>query len=238
MVCHSYPKTPPRCQAERPSGRLCARILTRFWFFFSTFFSSPLPRAFCFSSSQRQHTPSCSHLNMSSRSHRRMWGLRLFSWVWFYQSGSAISSSGVCDTRVLQRLFHTDGDTDYHAAKAEYQRTAKVPRGWKREDLDRGFNTTGLWAYCRHPNFTAEQTIWFILYQWSCYATKVLYTWTGVGSLCLMLLFQGSTRLTEKITAGKYLEYKYYQEQVGMQIPSLKPYSAPQAKRTRQKKET
>ncbi|KAI2642654.1 DUF1295-domain-containing protein [Xylaria nigripes] len=118
---------------------------------------------------------------------------------------------------------------DYQNAKKSYQKTAKVPRdcGYTREDLDRGFITSGLWAYCRHPNFTAEQTIWLVMYQWSCYAGNVLYSWAGVGSLFLIMLFLGSTWLTELITAGKYPEYKAYQQQVGVLLPSLRPYKAP-----------
>lgn len=69
-----------------------------------------------------------------------------------------------------------------------------------------------------------------MLYQWSCYATKVLYNWTGFGAMFLIFLFQGSTWLTELITAGKYPEYKHYQKQVGMQIPTLTPYTTPPPK--------
>ncbi|KAH6654347.1 hypothetical protein BKA67DRAFT_535673 [Truncatella angustata] len=133
---------------------------------------------------------------------------------------------------VASEWFSDQQQWDYQNTKHEYQKTAKVPRGSKHEheELDRGFITSGLWAYCRHPNFTAEQTIWFVLYQWSCYATQVLYSWTGLGSLFLIMLFQGSTWLTELITAGKYPEYKHYQGQVGMTVPSLTPYKAPQPK--------
>ena len=80
--------------------------------------------------------------------------------------------------------------------------------------------TSGLWGYSRHPNFIAEQLIWFVLYQWSCYATNTLYSWTFAGSGSLFLLFQGSTWLTEAITAGKYAEYAEYQRQVGRLIPT------------------
>jgi steroid 5-alpha reductase family enzyme len=122
-----------------------------------------------------------------------------------------------------------DTVTDYQTAKKEYQKTAKIPRGcgYTVEDLNRGFITSGLWAYCRHPNFTAEQTIWFVLYQWSCYAGNVAYSWAGSGPLFLIMLFQGSTWLTELLTDGKYPEYKYYQKQVGVLLPSLRPYKAP-----------
>lgn len=125
----------------------------------------------------------------------------------------------------------TDTVIDYQTAKRNYQKTAKIPRdcGYTQEDLNRGFITSGLWAYCRHPNFTAEQTIWFLLYQWSCYAGNVSYSWAASGSLFLIMLFQGSTWLTELITAGKYPEYKAYQKQTGVLIPSFRPYKTPVA---------
>ncbi|RBR25825.1 uncharacterized protein FIESC28_01318 [Fusarium coffeatum] len=122
---------------------------------------------------------------------------------------------------------------DYHEAKHKYQAEAKVPKEFKytQADLDRGFNTSGLWAYSRHPNFAAEQLVWLVLYQWSCYATKNLYSYTLAGSAALVMLFQGSTWLTELITVGKYSEYPKYQKQVGMFLPkSLRPYKTPPPK--------
>ncbi|KAF4470918.1 DUF1295 domain [Fusarium albosuccineum] len=119
---------------------------------------------------------------------------------------------------------------DFHKAKNQYQKEAKVPRGfsYQQADLDRGFNTSGLWAYSRHPNFFAEQLVWFVLYQWSCFATNNLYSYTFAGSGALILLFQGSTWLTERITAGKYAEYPLYQKHVGMFMPtSIRPYKTP-----------
>ncbi|KAG5977526.1 hypothetical protein E4U55_006721 [Claviceps digitariae] len=132
---------------------------------------------------------------------------------------------------VLSEWISDGQQWNYQNAKHQYNRDAKVPRGWNQSDLDRGFNTSGLWAYSRHPNFLAEQTIWFVLYQWSCYATNSLYSWTFLGSGSLILLFQGSTWLTEAITAGKYPEYSTYQRRVGMFIPtSFGPYKAPSYK--------
>lgn len=108
----------------------------------------------------------------------------------------------------------------YQEAKKRYLSTAKVPAGFHQEALDRGFLAEGLWAYSRHPNFAAEQAIWLVLYQWSCYATQSVYGWAGVGAASLVVLFQGSTLLTERITASKYLEYPAYQKQVGMFVPT------------------
>ncbi|KAL2022326.1 hypothetical protein VTK56DRAFT_5724 [Thermocarpiscus australiensis] len=119
----------------------------------------------------------------------------------------------------------------YQSAKKQYKESGKVPAGFKQADLDRGFITSGLFGYSRHPNFAAEQSIWFFLYQWSCYATKNLYSWAGVGPSFLILLFQGSTWLTELITCGKYPEYPEYQRSVGMFVPKgLSAYQTPVAK--------
>ncbi|KAI9166678.1 hypothetical protein HJFPF1_02792 [Paramyrothecium foliicola] len=131
-------------------------------------------------------------------------------------------------------LFETISDEQqwvYQNVKHRYYKDGKIPRGYRQGELDRGFLTSGIWAYSRHPNFLAEQTIWFFLYQWSSYASNTLYSWTALGSGALILLFQGSTWLTEAITAGKYPEYKSYQQQVGMFIPkAFKPYQTPEHK--------
>ncbi|KAI0024750.1 DUF1295-domain-containing protein [Xylariomycetidae sp. FL0641] len=137
--------------------------------------------------------------------------------------------TGVQLALVTSEWFSDQQQWNYQTAKQEYRKTAKVPRGcgFTQEDLDRGFITSGLWAYSRHPNFAAEQTIWFVLYHWSCYASKVLYNWAGVGPTFLIMLFQGSTWLTELISSGKYPGYRHYQDQVGAFFPGLRPYQAP-----------
>ncbi|EGC42400.1 DUF1295 domain-containing protein [Histoplasma capsulatum var. duboisii H88] len=113
----------------------------------------------------------------------------------------------------------------FQKAKKEYNEIARIPSRYKgiytNDDLSRGFVVSGLWAWCRHPNFVAEQAVWLALYQWSCVKTDQLYNWTGIGSLCYVALFQGSTYLTEKITASKYPDYKQYQLRVGKFIPRL-----------------
>lgn len=111
--------------------------------------------------------------------------------------------------------------SDFQQAKKSYQQTAKVPYRFEQEDLDRGFVVTGLWSWSRHPNFAAEQAVWVTLYQWSCYTTDVLYNWTALGAISYLILFQASTWFTELVTAGKYPEYKEYQQRVGMFLPKL-----------------
>lgn len=110
--------------------------------------------------------------------------------------------------------------------------------GYQKADLERGFLTSGMWSYSRHPNFAAEQTIWFLLYQWSCIASDSTYSWALTGAGSLIVLFLCSTRLTEQITASKYPGYAHYQENVGMFLPTtLEPYAgrrseAPRVSRT------
>jgi hypothetical protein len=113
----------------------------------------------------------------------------------------------------------------YQQAKKDYQATAKVPIGSKytQEDLDRGFVVSGLWSWSRHPNFAAEQAIWLALYQWGCNSTSVFVNWTFAGAFSYLLLFQGSTWFSEKITGGKYPEYKDYQRLVGRFVPKVLP---------------
>lgn len=112
---------------------------------------------------------------------------------------------------------------NFHRAKHEYQDNARIQGEFKdqfsAEDLERGFVVSGLWSWCRHPNFTAEQAVWLTLYLWSCYRTDSYLQWTGFGILGYLAIFQGSTRLTEDISAGKYPEYRDYQARVGRFIP-------------------
>lgn len=121
-----------------------------------------------------------------------------------------------------QSRINTDRmGTDYQTAKHDYLKTAKVPEGYEQADLDLGFNTHGLWKWSRHPNFLAEQTIWVLLYQWACFETFSFFNWAFAAPLSYLFLFQGSTWLTELISAGKYPEYKIYQSRVGKFVPKL-----------------
>ncbi|KAI9775925.1 MAG: hypothetical protein M1839_000714 [Geoglossum umbratile] len=122
---------------------------------------------------------------------------------------------------VLFEWFADQQQWRFQQAKKEYLRTAKVPPRFEQGDLDRGFVVTGLWSWSRHPNFAAEQAIWFTLYQWSCVVTGTLYNWTIVGALSYVILFQASTWFTELISSEKYPEYAEYQQQVGMFLPTI-----------------
>lgn len=122
---------------------------------------------------------------------------------------------------VLFEFFADQQQWDFHKAKDQYKNTAKVPPKYTRAEMDMGFCSSGLWSYSRHPNFLGEQSVWVILYQWSCWETGSLYSWAAAGAMSYLILFQSSTWLTEKISAGKYPEYKEYQARVGKFLPKL-----------------
>lgn len=86
----------------------------------------------------------------------------------------------------------------------------------------KGFTHTGLWAYMRHPNYAAEQTVWILVYCFSITATGFWINWTIAGCLLLVVLFKGSSDFSEKISAEKYPEYKDYQKKVPRFVPFTK----------------
>lgn len=112
---------------------------------------------------------------------------------------------------------------DFHTAKQVYRESPehKVLTGYHQEDLDRGFNCTGLWSLSRHPNFLAEQSFWVLFYGYGASITQSYFNWTIVGATSYLILFQGSTWLTELISASKYPEYKVYQKRVGKFLPNI-----------------
>ena len=104
-----------------------------------------------------------------------------------------------------------------------------INEGKKLEELpepyNKGFNTTGLWNYSRHPNYLAEQAFWLVLFLFAIGAgvTKYyVFNWTLTGPLLLVLLFLGSSTMAESISMSKYPEYQEYQRKVFKYIPIKK----------------
>jgi steroid 5-alpha reductase family enzyme len=82
-----------------------------------------------------------------------------------------------------------------------------------------GFTHTGLWAYMRHPNYAAEQSVWIVFYFFSVVATGNWINWSIAGCLLLVVLFKGSADFSEEETGKKYPLYKRYIQEVGRFIP-------------------
>ena len=87
--------------------------------------------------------------------------------------------------------------------------------------LKRGFFSEGLWRFVRHPNFVSEQGIWISFYLFSVAASGEFLNWTITGAVLLVLLFIGSTLMTESISSSKYPAYAEYQKSVPKFIPRI-----------------
>ena len=83
-----------------------------------------------------------------------------------------------------------------------------------------GFISSGLWARSRHPNYFAEQSIWVVFFLFGVAATGHL-NWSIAGCLLLIVLFRGSSNLSETLQAAKYPRYADYQKRVPRFFPRL-----------------
>jgi steroid 5-alpha reductase family enzyme len=86
-----------------------------------------------------------------------------------------------------------------------------------------GFNTQGVFALSRHPNYFAEQSLWVVMHLFTFSALGYIpLTWHLGGCIVLIGIFASSLPLAERITLEKWPMYKKYQEQV----PPLFPYGS------------
>lgn len=109
----------------------------------------------------------------------------------------------------------------YISDQQQYEfQTEKYRRIENNEKLDgdykRGFVTTGLWSFSRHPNFACEQLIWITFYLISASANGTWLNWSVVGCILLVVLFYNSAVFSEGISSRKYPDYKKYQDNVPM----------------------
>ena len=88
--------------------------------------------------------------------------------------------------------------------------------------FDKGFNTTGLWAYSRHPNYAAEQGFWIVIYFFSVISTGQWVNWSEGGVLLLVILFWNSSNFSERISSSKYPLYKDYISKTSRYLPLKK----------------
>ena len=71
---------------------------------------------------------------------------------------------------------------------------------------NKGFNTVGLWGVSRHPNYFAEQSIWWCFYLFTVAGGIGIINWSMIGAILLVVLFLGSSSFAEEISSGKYPE--------------------------------
>lgn len=96
----------------------------------------------------------------------------------------------------------------FHTLKQQAGKTHSIYK----HSLNQGFLSEGLWRFVRHPNFISEQLIWVSFYLFSVSASGEILNWTISGAILLILLFQGSTLMTEKLSGEKYPGYAAYKK--------------------------
>ena len=90
------------------------------------------------------------------------------------------------------------------------------------EDIAAPFMTSGLFRYCRHPNYISEMGMWFAFYLFAVAASGEWLHWTGLGIVGLPLLFTGSILITESVSAAKYPDYRAYRASTPVLVPFLR----------------
>ncbi|KAJ1987968.1 hypothetical protein GGI25_005509 [Coemansia spiralis] len=94
----------------------------------------------------------------------------------------------------------------------------------KKKESGVGFVHTGLWRYSRHPNVFCELMFWTTLSGYCAVVSRPEPSLAGlweylVGPVCLALLLQQSTALTESISRAKYPTYRAYQIGTSKLVP-------------------
>ncbi|MCB0760179.1 MAG: DUF1295 domain-containing protein [Flavobacteriales bacterium] len=122
---------------------------------------------------------------------------------------------------IIMEFIADQQQYNYQEAKHQLIREGKPLNAYYKV----GFTHTGLWAWMRHPNYAAEQSIWVVFYLFSVVATGIPFNWTIAGCLLLILLFKGSSDFSEAVSAEKYPAYKTYQKRVGRFLPFKGKYN-------------
>lgn len=154
------------------------------------------------------------------------WGQMLV--IWLFTSPIHVAWShrevalGWLDyTAIAVFLFFLVIETIADAQMWFFQRSKKQ-RTASGEEVTQPFIDSGLFALCRHPSYTAEIGMWTTIFVFGAAASGQIIHWSGLGFLLLLLIFIGSTRLTENISSDKYETYKDYQASV----PKFLPFTA------------
>ena len=116
-------------------------------------------------------------------------------------------------------LFIGEAIADQQMWRFQQDKKRRIASGG---DVAQPFMTTGLFRYCRHPNFVCEMAMWWVFYLFAVAASGQWLNWTGLGCILLTALFIPSMRLTESISAARYPGYRDYQASTPALIPGLR----------------
>ncbi|KAL7333211.1 hypothetical protein PS15p_202145 [Mucor circinelloides] len=157
------------------------------------------------------------HSLFSNASVRTTIGLSTLDWVTITLHLGLLFIEAVADEQ--QYVFQTE----------KYALLSHLKKDQLKGDYKLGFLWhSGLFQYSRHPNFFAEQAMWWVIYLFSVAAVQeasgmndlsTYLNWTIAAPIVLTALFQGSTALTERISSEKYPAYVEYCKSVNKFLP-------------------
>ena len=142
--------------------------------------------------------------------------IALPAWVARQHAGQPLGALDAVAAVVLTLFIAGETMADEQQWRFQSDKRTRQARG---ETVEPGFVTTGLFRYSRHPNFFCEQAIWWSLYLFAVAASGRWLNAALVGPVALTALFQGSTNLTEQLSARKYPAYTDYQKRTSRLIP-------------------
>lgn len=143
-------------------------------------------------------------------------GLALPAWVVLRHPGVPLGTFDVIVAGLFVLLLAGETVADEQQWRFQQDKKARLARG---EPVAEPFLTSGLFRWSRHPNFFCEQALWWVF---ALFAVQASGTWLSpawLGPAVLTLLFHGSTRFTESLSAAKYPGYADYQRRVSRLIP-------------------
>lgn len=117
---------------------------------------------------------------------------------------------------IFLALLAVETLADEQQWRFQTHKRAALARGETVEPL---FVTTGLFRLSRHPNFFAEQAMWWVLALFAVVAGSTQWAAIVAGPAVLGLLFFGSTRFTEELSLRKYPSYADYQRTTSRLVP-------------------
>ena len=135
--------------------------------------------------------------------------------AWLWRSAPLTWIDGIAATLFVV-LFIGEAIADEQMWAFQQDKKQRLEAG---EEIKRPFITTGLFGYCRHPNYFCEIAMWWVFYLFAIGASNQWLHWTGLGCILLTLLFVGSIRLGESLSLGRYPAYGDYQASTPCVVP-------------------
>jgi steroid 5-alpha reductase family enzyme len=132
------------------------------------------------------------------------------------RSGAPLGPLDACAAALFAGFLVLETVADEQQWRFQLDKKARRERG---EPITQEFVQTGLFRYSRHPNFFAEQAMWWSFALFAVASGAGWGHWTIAGVVVLTLLFQGSTNFTEELTLAKYPSYAEYQKRTSRLIP-------------------